>query len=182
MPNLERLKSEIESLPAPEFSELSRWIAANDKPRSQPETFRILYKEYGDQIRHFSTVRSGLTTFLVTVSLAAFSAYLGKIPSDPFLMVAGMILLMTAILACLTFSFRTEKAVLRYKEVWTYLNGERSMDVERFPTFRPKVFAIWLRVAKDPMNWLLVLATAAIVTSLYQRDKLEAALKLIRLF
>lgn len=42
------------------------------------DNLRMAYKEYSDEMRHFSTVRSALTTFLVTVTLAAFSAYFNK--------------------------------------------------------------------------------------------------------
>lgn len=182
MSSLEQLKNRIETLPTPEISALTRWLAARDKSRVQPETFRLLYKEYGDQVRHFSTVRSALTTFLVTVSLAAFSAFFGKDPRHPFLIVAGFILLIAAVVACLTFSFRTEKAVLRYKEVWSYLKGEKPMDVEVLPMFQPKAFTVWRRVAKDPMNWLLLAASAAIVIAFYLREQLEPFLKLLKVF
>ncbi len=45
---------------------------------SDDERFKIEYSEVADFIRHYSTVRSALTSFLVTVGLAAFATYAEK--------------------------------------------------------------------------------------------------------
>lgn len=126
------------------------------------ETLRMSCKEYGDQIRHYSTVRSGLTTFLLTVASGAFSEYF-KNANHPFLIVTGFIFLLSAPIACLVFSRRTEKAVLRSKEAWAYLKGEKAMQGGKFPDLDPTWLAVWQRVFRDKLNWLLLIACGAIL-------------------
>src|SRR4051794_4933824 len=82
------------------------------------EKLRMAYKEYSDEMRHFSTVRSGLTTFLVTVSLAALSAYFNKSQSHPFLVAAALAFGVIAIAVCVEFSRPTSKAYLRRRRIW----------------------------------------------------------------
>jgi len=69
----------VKTLPPEQLPEFIQWMSEYYREiqpeKVQPETLRLAYKEYGDQIRHFSTVRSALTTFLLTVSLASFAAY-----------------------------------------------------------------------------------------------------------
>jgi len=107
------------------------------------------------------------------VSLAAFSAYFNKTQTHPFLIAAGLIFLIAAVVACLTFSFRTEKAVLRYKEIWSYLKGEKPMHAELIPILDPDLSTISRRMLRDPMNWLLLTAGTVIVVAFCERDRLE---------
>src|SRR5262245_38544641 len=74
------LKSRLETL-AKERDRADQRIKAvlGAAARVTDDNLRLAYKEYSDEMRHFSTVRSALTTFLVTVSLAACSAYFNKI-------------------------------------------------------------------------------------------------------
>ena len=145
------------------------------------ETFRSAYKEYGDQIRHFSAVRSVLTTFLLTVAVAAFSAYLNSSQTQPFLIAAGVIFSLAAVTACVTFSFRTEKTVLRYKDMWAFLGGIKSMDLEIIPVHESKSGTIWKKVGMDPLNWLLLAGVAGIIVSFCKRDQLESYFRFVGL-
>jgi hypothetical protein len=149
--------------------------------RIAEETFRLAYKEYGDQIRHFSAVRSALTTFLLTVALASFSAYFTSSPKQPFLVAAGFIFSLAAVAACVTFSFRTEKSVLRYKDMWAFLGGEKSMDLEILRIHESKSRTIWKKVGKDPLNWLLLAGVAGMIVSFCKRDQLESYFRSIGL-
>lgn len=44
----------------------------------QKEKYKLEYAEVGHLRRHYSTVRSGLTTFSMTASLAAFASYFSQ--------------------------------------------------------------------------------------------------------
>jgi Na+/melibiose symporter-like transporter len=87
-------------------------------------------------------VRSALAAFLLTVALPAFSAYFNRTQSHPFLIAAGLIFSIASLIACLTFSFRSEKAVLRFKDIWTYISGTKSMDLTTLPSCKPAFSAI----------------------------------------
>ena len=115
-----------------------------------------------------------LTTFLATVALAALSTYFNQNSAHPFLIVSGIIFLFLAIAACLLFSYRTEKTVLRFEYVWSYLkSGKEVQSLE----FSPETGAVWWRVCKDKMNWLLVLAAFAIMLAFYRRHELQQLLQ-----
>src|SRR5262245_34599535 len=53
-------------------------------PLNDEARFKVEYKEVGDYIRHYSTVRSALTTFLLTAGVATFSAYYHQQQTSPF--------------------------------------------------------------------------------------------------
>ena len=113
----------------------------------QMATARMAYSEYGSQIRHFSTVRSALTTFLVTAGMTALAGYIDK--QYPFLYWAGLIFAAAAVIVCGWFSMLTEKHVLLYKGAWNQIKGAAPGGETTFG-----------RMAIDPMNWLLILAAA----------------------
>lgn len=120
---------------------------------------RMAYAEYGNQIRHFSTIRSTLTVFLVTAGMTAFAGWLDK--KYVFLLLAGMVFGASAIAVCLWFSFQTEKHVIFYKDVWRLLNGQESKVTLKNLTYPKKWGSIYWRMLWDPMNWLLILAALA---------------------
>ncbi len=123
----------------------------------------VLYTEYGNEIRHYSTIRTSLTTFLITVSLTAFGTYLGKDNHSPFLVAAGLIFSLAAICACLYFSYRSEKVVMRYtraREAFVTVPDDTTSV-----TFSDQVNGrdIRSRMWEDPMNWLLVLGDILLI-------------------
>jgi Na+/melibiose symporter-like transporter len=135
----------------------------------------MAYKEYSDEMRHFSTVRSALTTFLVTVSLAAFSAYFNKSQSHPFLVAAAVVFALAAIAVCLEFSRRTSKAYLRRKRIWNYFaKGElvRVLDDPKYPSKTKTVGVMF----KDATNYFLLIGLSLIVLAFCYRDSLSAFL------
>ena len=166
----------VKTLPPNQLPEFIQWMSeyhSKIQPEKiPPETLRLIYKEYGDQIRHFSTVRSALTTFLLTVSLASFAAYFNRTQTHPFLITAGLIFLLTAVFTCLTFSFRTEKAVIRFKEIWKYLNYDKPINCNKIPIHDPTLTEIWARMLKDQMNWLIIIAGTLILLAFGGRDRL----------
>jgi hypothetical protein len=111
---------------------------------------------------------------LLTVSSASFAAYFNKTQTHPFLIAAGLIFLIAAVFTCLTFSFRTEKAAIRYKKIWKYLNHETDtpIDNNRIPKYDPTSREILRRMYKDPMNWLIMIAAIVIILAFGGRDRL----------
>ena len=68
-------------------------------PKARYDAARMAYSEYGNQIRHFSTTRSALTTFLLTVGMTAFATYLDK--GIQFLFGAAIVFAIAAACVCL---------------------------------------------------------------------------------
>ena len=175
MPNLDELKKEIENLPRDQLSELMQFIT--NIPKFDPEAVRAVYKEYGDRVRHFSTVRSTLTTFLITVSLTAFGAYF-KEAQHLFLKAAGFIFLFAAVVECLIFSYRTEKALIGFKKYRELLDSGKPVvkkpDCENpdwykaIPKNNPCSNQIWGRMVKDLMNWLLMVVVVLIILAFFK--------------
>ncbi len=122
---------------------------------------RAAYAEYGNQIRHFSSTRSAVTVFLVTVGMTAFAGYLDK--KFRFLADASLVFAVAALCVCLWFSYWTEKHALRYRDLWNLLNGAKSNAKLEKLDYDPGFFSILARMAKDPMNWILVLAVLAFI-------------------
>jgi hypothetical protein len=133
------------------------------------------YKEYSDEMRHFSTVRSALTTFLVTVSLAAFSAYFNKSQSHPFLVAAALVFALAAIAVCLEFSRRTSKALLRRRRIWKHFTGEATVTQLEDPDY-PGKWQILGKMVWDPTNSILLIGLALIVLAFHYRESLSAIL------
>ena len=175
-----QFESLVKTIPPDRLPEFIQWMSGYHSEiqpeKVQPETLRLVYKEYGDQIRHFSTVRSALTTFLLTVSLGSFAAYFNKSQMHPFLIAAGLIFLFAAVFTCLTFSFRTEKAVIRFKAIWKYLNHEKQINCNKLPIHDPRWTEIWGRVFWDQMNWLIMIAAIVIILAFWGRDRLGSIL------
>lgn len=142
---------------------------------STDDNLRMAYKEYSDEMRHFSTVRSALTTFLVTVTLAALSAYFNKSQSHPFLVAAAVIFALAAIAVCLEFSRRTSKAYLRRKRIWNYFaKGGLAIALED-PKCPSKTETVGTML-KDPTNYFLLIGLALIALAFCYRDSLSAFL------
>ena len=140
-------------------------------PPNADDTLKLAYKEYSDEMRHFSTVRSALTTFLVTVTLGAFSAYFNKSSSHPFLVAAGIIFAMAAVVVCLTFSWRTSKAFLQRKRVWKHFTGENPIvDWEELKPPAPQIVAAMLI---DAPNYFLLFGLGLILLAFSYRDSLD---------
>lgn len=138
-------------------------------PICNKERFKVDYAEVGDLIRHYSTVRSALTTFLLTVSVGSFVAY-HKDSSHSFLLVVGYLFLLVSAAACLVFSYRTESATLYQKALWKWSNGEDPYTNGDYPS-RHEIrksfkWKAWRRVcSKDTMNLFLVMVIVVIFVS-----------------
>jgi ABC-type multidrug transport system permease subunit len=91
-------------------------------PVSDEERFKLEYKKLDDDIRHYSTTRSALTSFLMTVGLTLLAySFSNSYPSHPsFLWITGLLVLSAAIYVCLEFSRRTERSLIHQKELWEW--------------------------------------------------------------
>ena len=134
---------------------------------SAAEKYKAEYAEVGNLRRHYSTVRSALTTFSLTVSFAAFSNHISQ-PSKPlFLVFVGIFMLLAALLACLVFSYRSEKADLYTREVWLWFGAETGEPPPQFRDYRPKRPEIIRRMRRDEMNWVMLVAVVLTVAAFH---------------
>lgn len=165
----------LETLSPASLAALLKSRAPAVQPTVTTDDLRMAYKEYGDEMRHFSTVRSTLTAFLMTVSLAAGSAYFNKSQSHPFLIVAATVFAVAAVAVCIEFSRRTSKSYLRRKRIWDHLaKGKlvRTLDETGFPS----PLATLGTMAKDSTNYFLLIGLGALVLAFCYRDSLSAIL------
>lgn len=91
-------------------------------PLSDEERFKLEYKKLDDDIRHYSTTRSALTSFLMTVGLTLLAySFSNSYPSHPsFLWITGLLVLFAAVYVCLEFSRRTERSLIHQKGLWDW--------------------------------------------------------------
>lgn len=129
------------------------------------DRIKLEYSEVGNLNRHYSTIRATLTTFLLMVALGAFAGYFtgGK---SPYFFSAGIVLLVTAILTCLHFSYLTELSNLYLTELWVFskknVPDTENYEPKGFKSFAPSRWSVLLKVVSDPMNWLLLILIAAV--------------------
>lgn len=132
-----------------------------------------------DFIRHFSSVRYALVSFLFAVGLAAFSGYFSlyfqTMTKPSFLIVAGHVVMVGALVASLRFSWETERAHLYLTLVWDWLRGEGNGEPPGWKSFgksqknenQEKQKEISKNMAKnmvkDWLNWLLVIGVGVIL-------------------
>src|ERR1700730_18677762 len=127
--------------------------------------FSVEYKKRDDDSRHFSNIRSALTTFLVTVGLGSLVGYFSKDhPTHPeFFWIIGVIFFGAAILACFVFSWRTQWADLQVRRLWKWANGatknDGSKEYPAYPDWNTykkltpeEKGAVWKRIRGDWMN------------------------------
>jgi hypothetical protein len=135
-------------------------------PVSDEERFKLEYKKLDDDIRHYSTTRSALTSFLMTVGLTLLAySFSNSYPGHPaFLWITGLIVLAAAVYVCLEFSRRTERSLIHQKELWEW---SKTMATP-YPT-RSEVLqragrrAVLARMIGDRMNAGLIMAVTLIV-------------------
>jgi hypothetical protein len=135
-------------------------------PVSDEERFKLEYKKLDDDIRHYSTTRSALTSFLMTVGLTLLAySFSNSYPGHPaFLWITGLIVLAAAVYVCLEFSRRTERSLIHQKELWEW---SKTMAAP-YPT-RSEVLqrsgrrAVLARMIGDRINAGLIMAVILIV-------------------
>ena len=90
----------------------------NKGPKKEFTTLPILhtlYAEAGNEIRHYSSTRSALTTFLIALSIAAFTTKATE--SVKFLEYIAWLFLISSALTCIYFSNKTQRLVIYYKKL-----------------------------------------------------------------
>lgn len=148
---------------------LDRKVEAN-------KMFLMEYQEVANFIRHFSSVRYALVSFLATVGLATFFIYFQTSTKYGFLIVAGHVMLFTAIGVCLYFSWETERSHRYLTQVWGWFNGERRKEPIGWKNFGKKETKgerkeinkkIRENMSKDPMNWLCTVVAFLILAAFW---------------
>ncbi len=143
------------------------------EPLSDMERYKLEYKELGDSIRHFSTVRATLTTFLTTAGLVCLAVMTRVESGGIYLLGVGLLFLCSALFVSLSFSRRTETHVLRQIALrdWSHDPGRQTYPGS-MKMHDPKRPAWWWieqeeevrrRMRKDPMNRLLFLVVGTVI-------------------
>lgn len=122
------------------------------------DKYKLEYAEVGNLRLHYSVVRSGLTTFCLTVSLSAFASYASQTVRHPFLEFIGIFMLLIALIACGVFSYRCERANLYLREVWEWFEGTTQDAPAQFDNFKPACGSILREMLWDEMNWMMLVA------------------------
>jgi len=126
------------------------------------DKYKLEYAEVGNLRRHYSVVRSGLTTFCLTVSLSAFASYASQVARHPFLEFIGIFMLVIALIACGVFSYRCERANLYLREVWKWFEEPDRDAPAQFDNFKPAYRDILREMLWDEMNWMMIAAFLSI--------------------
>jgi len=130
---------------------------------TEKERFPIEYKDAADNIRHYSTTRSALTSFLMTVGLTTL-AYYFNFPAHPlFLPITGIVVLMAAVFVCLTFSYRTERNIIHLKALWKWAIGEERNYPKLERPSKVLLKRIYAEMWYDAMNVGLILVILVII-------------------
>ena len=137
---------------------------------SDEERFKLEYKKLDDDIRHYSTIRSALTSFLMTVGLTLLAySFNNSYPEHPsFLWITGLIVLCGAVYVCVEFSRRTERSLIHQKSLWDW----STTMAPPYPT-RSEILeragrgAVLSEMIKDAMNIGLIVVAIAIIVAFF---------------
>jgi len=129
------------------------------------EIFAVDYAARNAEIIHYSNIRSALTTFLITIAIVTLEAHFSmnceeKNASGYVLLYCSRLFLGVAVLICLNFSFKTEKAILKKKKIWKW--AQKTTDNNYPYGYKPQNPEIRTKMVKDWVNWVLVAVTALI--------------------
>ena len=131
------------------------------------EKYKLEYAEIGHLLRHYSTVRSSLTIFSLTVSLAALGNALLPSTTTGFPKFIGVFMFCVAGAFCFYFSWRCEIANQYSTILWDWFAKDDQAGPKQFINFRPLKRKVFIDMGKDPMNWLLCLALLIVSASYF---------------
>ena len=126
------------------------------------EKYKLEYTDVGHLRRHYSTVRSGRTTFSMTASLAAFASYFSQVARPCYLVFIGFFMLAVAALACLVFSCRCEKANLYTALLWRWFGAEDQDGPPSFYEYSRTCGDVLCEMCRDEMNWVMLVGALLI--------------------
>src|SRR5437868_2827124 len=126
------------------------------------EKYKLEYVEAANLRRHYGVLRSGLTTFCMTASLAAFAGYFYQTFRPAFLAFAGIFMLLAAAIAWVVFSYRLAKANLYQRELWAWFDGTNQNTPARFDDFAATLHEVTTQMLRDKVNWLMLAGFAII--------------------
>jgi len=131
------------------------------------EKYLLEYAEIGNLRRHYSSVRLGLSTFCMTVSLAAFASYFTQASAHDCLALIGFVMLAFAALVCFLYSYYTEKTNQYAAQLWHWFGSETGDGLPGFNQYRPDRAAARRAMLRDEMNWVMLFVCATIATGFY---------------
>ena len=126
------------------------------------EKYKLEYLEAANLRRHYSVLRSGLTTFCMTTSLAALAGYFSQTVRPSFLAFAGIFMLLAAAIAWVVFSYRFERAKLYLRELWSWFDGTSQNTPARFDDFAATLHEVMAQMLRDKMTWVMLAALLVI--------------------
>jgi hypothetical protein len=135
--------------------------------KSEGKVIPAIYSELGSEIRHYSTIRTTLTTFLITVAITGFSTFFEE-NRMPFLALAGFVFSAAAPILCLYFSFNTEKAIIRYRRARTLLGNDSAGPDQVFGTSDQRADdrkAARREMWRDKLNWILIVGDLLLIAA-----------------
>jgi len=121
-----------------------------------------LYSEMGNEIRHFNTIRTSLTTFLLTVSVTAFCTYLRPEQHHEFMVIVGYLFSAAAVVSCWFFSFKSAKAIHRYKQIRCAILNPDHCDYDAEWRDRGQAAS---RMVRNFMNWVMLVGVIILVAA-----------------
>jgi hypothetical protein len=138
-------------------------LAAVQKTVTIPVNYLpCLYSEMGNEIRHYNTIRTSLSTFLLTVSVTAFCTYLRPDEHHEFMVVVGYLFSAAAVISSWFFSYRSAKAIYRYKQIRSAILNPEHCDYD----------AQWKdhgeaarRMVRNFMNWVMLIGVIILITA-----------------
>lgn len=122
----------------------------------------VLYTEMGNEIRHFNTIRTSLTTFLMTVSVTAFCTYLRPEQHHEFMVVVGYLFSAAAVVSCWFFSFKSAKAIHRYRQIRSTILNPAHCDCDAEWRDHGEATS---RMLRNFMNWVMLIGVIILVTA-----------------
>lgn len=129
------------------------------------EKYKTDLTEIGHSIRHFSNVRSALTAALLLAGITSLIVYRVSDNAIPFAAFSGHWLFFSALMVCLVFSFRTERARQRRGRLQCWARGERPDYPRGFKEEPADIRDILKQMALDPMNALVIIGLIIIETA-----------------
>ena len=91
----------------------------------------------------------------MTVALTAYSAYFTTNSEFDFIYIIGDIMVLTGLIICFIFSWKSERANLYIKELWELSYSKADTDIAGYKFYCTTHKNILKEMKKDPMNWLM---------------------------
>jgi len=121
-----------------------------------------LYSEMGNEIRHFNTIRTSLSTFLITVAVTAFCTYLRPEGHHEFLVIVGYLFSAAAVVCSWFCSYKSAKAIHRYRQIRSAILNPEHCDYDAQWKDSGQAAS---RMLRNFMNWVMLVGVVILVAA-----------------